>query len=108
MTSTRLHPTNVQQVGTELAISWSDGTETFIPLEILRQACPCAVCGGEPDVLGRLERPEVTYTAKSFLLRDFAHVGGYAIQPRWADGHNTGLYTYQYLKRLGDSLNPQH
>ena len=55
----RLFPNNIQHIGPELAIAWSDGTETFLNLEVLRRACPCAVCGGEPDVLGNIERPDV-------------------------------------------------
>ena len=48
----RLEPTNIQQIGDELAVAWNDGTESFVKLEMLRRACPCAACGGEPDVLG--------------------------------------------------------
>ena len=99
----RLYPTNILQIGTELAISWSDGTESFLDFEKLRRACPCAACGGEPDVLGRIQRPEVSYTPQSFELSSWAAVGGYAIQPAWADGHGTGLYSFDYLRRLGVS-----
>ncbi len=96
----RLTPTNIQSIGSELAIAWSDGTESYLPLEALRRACPCAACGGEPDVLGRVIRPEVSYTSQSFVLKGFSVVGGYALQPSWADGHGTGLYTFPYLQRL--------
>lgn len=96
----RLVPKNVQQIGSELAIQWSDGTESFFQLETLRRACPCAACGGEPDVLGNISRPNVTYTDGSFELESFNMVGGYALQPHWRDGHNTGLYSFQYLQRL--------
>ena len=98
--ATRLLPTNIQQVGDELAIAWNDGSESFLPLDLLRRGCPCAACGGEPDVLGNIERPEVTYTPASFQLRGWQVIGGYALQPTWADGHGTGLYTFPYLKRL--------
>jgi DUF971 family protein len=97
----RIDPTNVQLIGNELAISWNDGAESFLQLEFLRRACPCAGCGGEPDVLGHVERPHVTYTPASFELRGWQNVGGYALQPQWGDGHNTGLYSYTYLRRLG-------
>ena len=50
----RLEPINIQQIGDELAVAWSDGAESFLKLEMLRRACPCAACGGEPDVLGRI------------------------------------------------------
>ncbi|HEY3897304.1 MAG TPA: DUF971 domain-containing protein [Chthoniobacter sp.] len=95
-----LAPTNIQAIGSELAIAWNDDTESYVPLEAMRRACPCAACGGEPDVLGHLVRPQVTYTPRSFVLNGFAVVGGYAVQPAWADGHGSGLYTFPYLQRL--------
>ena len=66
--SERLLPTSIQHIGEELAISWNDEGETFIRLVDLRRACPCAVCGGEPDVLGNIDRPEVSYTAAGLRL----------------------------------------
>jgi DUF971 family protein len=98
-----LFPRNIQQIGDQLAIAWSDGTESFFSLEAMRRACPCAACGGEPDVLGNIERPNVVYTAQSFELRGYQMIGGYALQPTWADGHGTGLYTFSFLQRLGSS-----
>jgi DUF971 family protein len=96
----RLEPTNIQQIGDELAIAWNDSKESFFNLETLRRACPCAACGGEPDVLGHILRPHVNYTEKSFQLTGFVLVGGYALQPRWADGHASGIYSFTYLRRL--------
>jgi DUF971 family protein len=46
-------------------------------------------------------RPEVRYGTASFDLVSWQTVGGYAIQPRWGDGHNTGLYSYACLRRMG-------
>ena len=97
---TRLLPRNIQQIGDELAIVWSDGTESYLPLEHLRRACPCAACGGEPDVMGNIDRPHLAYSDASFRLRGYALVGGYALQPTWEDGHGTGLYTFPFLQRL--------
>lgn len=96
----RLTPLNIQIVGDELAIAWNDSTESYLPLQFLRVHCPCAACGGEPDVMGRVEKPEVTHTASSYRLRSYQIIGGYAWQPTWEDGHNTGLYTFSYLQRL--------
>ena len=45
--------------------------------------------------------PKVTYTEKSFVLQRHEVVGGYAIQFFWADGHSTGIYSYELLRRLG-------
>lgn len=96
-----LEPENAQVIGSEFAIRWNDGEESYLSLESLRRACPCASCGGEPDVLGNLVRPHVTYGSDSFRLTSWSSVGGYALQPRWADGHSTGIYSYAYLRRLG-------
>ena len=99
----RLEPTNIQLIGQELGVVWNDGLESYFTLELLRRACPCAACGGEPDVLGNLVRPHVTYTPQSFELLSWNVIGGYAIQPRWRDGHSTGLYAYAYLRRLAET-----
>ncbi len=64
---------------------------------------PCASCGGEPDVLGNITRPDVSYTEQSFALRSWQLVGGYAVQPVWDDGHGTGIFSYPYLRRLAGS-----
>ena len=94
--------TDVQQIGQELALKWEDGSESFIGLEALRRACPCAGCKGEMDVMGNLYRgPEQTLRAESFVLRRVGMVGGYALQPVWGDGHATGLYSFDYLRGLG-------
>ena len=99
-----LEPQNIQQIGNELAIQWSDGTESFFDLQLLRRACPCAACGGEPDVLGSIMSRDggMSYTEASFELTGFEIVGGYALQPRWRDGHGTGIYSFQYLRRLAE------
>jgi len=95
-----LHPLRAEVIGNELALIWSDGQESYLPLEKLRRYCPCAACGGEPDVLGHVERPHVSYGPQSFELRGFRFIGGYAFQPTWNDGHDTGLYTFRQLRAL--------
>jgi len=96
-----MRPQDIQQIGGELAVKWADGGESFIPLEVLRRACPCAGCKGETDIMGNLyKNPAQPLTAKAFALVKFMVVGGYAIQPVWADGHNTGLFSFEYLRAL--------
>jgi len=99
--NTSFQPSSIQKIGSELAIAWSDGLETYVPTETLRRACPCATCGGEPDVLGQTIRPDTSYTPDSFELTGWEIVGGYGLQPRWADGHRTGIYPYPFLRKLG-------
>jgi DUF971 family protein len=98
-----MRPKDLQQIGGELAIKWDDGGESFIPLEKLRRACPCAGCQGETDILGNLyKNPEQKLSPAAFLLKQINGVGGYAIQPVWADGHATGIFSFDYLKRVAD------
>jgi DUF971 family protein len=97
-----VRPSNIEIIGPELAIKWDDQSETFIGLEKLRRHCPCAGCNGERDIMGNLYKgPDKPLTPLAFQIVRFQTIGGYALQPQWADGHNTGLYSYDYLKRLG-------
>lgn len=99
----QLLPEDIQLAGSELAIRWNDGVESYLGLETLRRACPCAGCNGEPDALGHRDAPLVVYDPdRAFRLRSYAIVGGYAFQPTWEDGHSTGLYTFPGLRELGD------
>ena len=87
-------------IGSELALSFSDDVEAYIELSLLRRACPCASCQGEPDALGRVIRPVVEHGPRAFELMRFQGVGGYALQLFWGDGHSSGIYSYPYLLRL--------
>jgi DUF971 family protein len=91
---------NVTVIGSELALSFADGFEAYLSLPMLRRACPCAACQGEPDALGRVLRPVVEHGPRAFELQKFEIVGGYAIQLFWGDGHSTGIYSYTYLQKL--------
>ena len=96
-----MKPLDIQQIGQELAVKWADGTETFLSLETVRRACPCAGCKGETDIMGNLyKNPDQPLTPKAFELVRLISVGGYAIQPVWGDGHATGIYSFDYLKHL--------
>ena len=96
-----MRPLDIQHIGKELAVKWDDGSESFIPLESLRHCCPCAGCKGETDIMGNLyKNPEQPLTQKAFSLVRIVTVGGYAIQPVWADGHATGIYSFDYLRQV--------
>lgn len=84
-------PTALAVVGNELALAWSYGTEQFVSLRALREACPCALCEGEPDVMGNKVVLKKQLTAESFLLKKYEFVGGYGIQFFWGDGHSLSL-----------------
>ena len=96
-----MRPVDIQQIGGELAVKWDDGVEGFVKLATLRRACPCAGCKGEVDVLGNLyKNPDRPLSPAAFQLARIANVGGYALQPSWGDGHSSGLFSFDYLRRL--------
>jgi DUF971 family protein len=98
-----MRPVDIQQIGEEVAIKWDDGGESFIGLKKLRRGCPCAGCKGEVDVMGNVyKNPEKRLSDRAFQLVRLNRVGGYAVQPVWGDGHDTGLYTFEQLRRLGE------
>ena len=93
-------PADLQVIGSELAIRWPDGEESFLSLEDLRKRCPCAACCGEPGLTRNLPGVGGKLTGESFRLKGMQTVGGYAIQPTWGDGHGTGIYSWEYLKKI--------
>jgi len=87
-------------IGRELALVFSDNKEIYLRLDYLRRACPCAICQGEPDAMGRVVKPSVEHGPDSFELARFEIIGKYALQLFWADGHSSGIYGYDYLNTL--------
>ena len=86
-----------------MVLNWKDGLRQKVTLADLRRLCPCAVCEGnrlqhQEGELHMITNDELQATAG---LREVVPVGRYAIQIRWADGHDTGIYTYSYLRSLG-------
>ena len=98
-----MHPLEIERIGGELAIKWDDGSESFIPLANLRRCCPCAGCKGEMDILGNVyKNPDRPLAPNAFELIRMTRVGGYALQPVWADGHDSGIYSFEYLQRVAE------
>jgi DUF971 family protein len=99
-----MRPLDLQPIGDELAIKWEDGSESFIRLEKLRRCCPCAGCKGEMDIMGNVyKNPAKPLPPQAFQLVRLERVGGYAIRPIWADGHATGLFSFDYLRHVADA-----
>jgi DUF971 family protein len=87
----------------ELFIKWDDESESNIPLKYLRDECPCATCKGETILFKTIRPPSLAVrNANMYEVIDLKLVGGYAIQVKWKDGHSTGIYTFEYLKILGN------
>lgn len=96
-----MFPNRLELIGKEVAIIWNDGTEQYISMEKLRAASPSAEQTGERDLLGNRVGGSSQKEFPGVTVKDWKMVGGYAIQFEFSDRHNTGLYTFEYLRALG-------
>ena len=94
------HPTNIQMIGDEVAIAWSDGAETYFAAERLRAASPSAETQGERDIFGQQYGGGGDRKFAGVHVLAWEKVGNYAIRFDFSDGHRTGLYTFDYLRKL--------
>jgi len=87
-----------------LIIAWKDGHRSLFPFDDLRRECPCASCEearGKREAAGG--RPLVVLTGPVLRrgeaqVTDYRPVGWYALNFTWNDGHDTGIYTYEFLR----------
>lgn len=90
-----------------LLIEWSDGQEQQIPLTELRARCPCAGCREQRKAEASQDAQELPITASgAALLRlvSMKPVGNYAYALTFSDGHDSGIYTFEYLRQLGHEV----
>lgn len=93
-----MNPTDitVHQKSRTFDIAFEDGAAFSLPFEYLRVYSPSA------EVRGHGAGQEVLQVGKRDVgITSVAPVGNYAIQPQFTDGHNSGLYTWEYLYKLG-------
>lgn len=97
-----LRPLSIKREGDSLAIEWSDGVRGAITFRQLRDACPCASCNEKrqqpPNPLHVLSEAELRAGAPAPVAMPAR--GAYAYQIVWNDGHDTGIYTLDLLRRL--------
>lgn len=93
-------PRKIKKTSTnELGIEWDDGHRGKHTLQTLRKYCPCASCKMEIEANeGTVMLPILKPGHNE--LRSIDTVGSYAIQLTWADGHRTGIYTFDYLRQI--------
>jgi DUF971 family protein len=93
-----IEPREILQEGdTDLRITWADGKACDYQAARLRRACPCAQCVNEWTG-ERTLKPEAI--SDEVVIQDLSVVGRYALNFRWSDGHDTGIYSFQYLRDL--------
>ncbi len=82
-----------------LTIQWSDGRECSYTFAGLRAVCPCVLCQGGHANMGRpADKLLLLKSQNDALNLDAATaVGSYAIQFAWNDGHDSGIYSWDYL-----------
>ncbi|MHC4392374.1 MAG: DUF971 domain-containing protein [Planctomycetota bacterium] len=91
----------------ELLVLWADGLASVYDPVRLRRLCPCADCRDlrqkakerPRNVLGMARGP----APEEVAAVSWAKVGNYAIALRWQDGHDTGIYTFRFLRQLAES-----
>jgi DUF971 family protein len=87
----------VNQSKRVLTLRYEDGSSITLPFELLRVYSPSA------EVVGHGPGQEILQTGKKNVgLIGLEPVGNYAVQPQFSDGHDSGLFTWAYLKWLGE------
>lgn len=107
-------PKEIKRLGSDgLEIVWSDGHKQKLSSEVLRMNCPSATSRAERGDMSH-EKP-ISIGGKSSLkivehsqeeqlaLESVSAVGNYAVRLHWADGHNSGIYSYDLLRSLSSA-----
>lgn len=120
MAAAPILPTSIERTGnTELRIHWSDGQVRAYQAGDLRDRCPCATCRekhsakpkekvANPLALNVLSAAETQTIADGGIrIIGMNPAGSYAYTIDFSDGHNTGLYTLEFLRELGEPVSDQ-
>ncbi len=93
-----IEPREIMQEGEAgLRITWADEKICYYTAPALRRACPCAQCVNEWTGL-RVLNPE--NISDQLSVAGVEIVGRYALNFKWSDGHETGIYSFRYLRDL--------
>jgi len=86
-----------------IKIDWKDGLKSDYDLRYLRHHCPCAVCTGAhgttPAAPPIEPSPFQLYTP-ALKMVSVEPVGAYAIRILWSDGHGSGIYSFEHLRKI--------
>ncbi len=94
-----IQPTQiVEESDREVSITWSDETSTVYGAASLRRSCPCASCVNEWTGQKILNDEQV---GDDLTFSNISIVGRYALNFQFSDGHDTGIFSFAYLRSLG-------
>jgi len=79
----------------KLEIDWEDGHASLLPGHVLRNGCPCALCTDQ-----RIKSGPKSVAGSEGTISDVEVVGNYAISVSFQDGHATGIYIFEHLRKL--------
>ena len=98
-------PTGLEKVDDDLiGFSWADGATTRIAVDYLRSKCPCADCVDEWTHVVKVKYDDVKGTG----FKNIRQMGTYAFHILFADGHDTGIFTYKKLRQLSEAWSAEH
>lgn len=89
----------IEESDSEISINWSDEVLTKYDAATLRRACPCAGCINEWTGEKTLKPESV---AEDLSFSSIAIVGRYALNFNFSDGHDTGIFSFNYLRQLAE------
>ena len=93
-----IEPTQIiEESDREVSIKWSDDTETKYNAAQLRRSCPCATCINEWTGEKILFEDQI---ADDLSFSSISIVGRYALNFHFSDGHDTGIFSFKYLKEM--------
>lgn len=83
-----------------LLVTWDDGATDELPVPYLRGWCPCAACQGHGSAAAYHEPPD------GIRIQGMGEVGAYALGIRFSDGHDSGIYSWDWLQKISPRAEP--
>ncbi len=91
----------IEESDSEILIKWSDDVETRYDAATLRRSCPCAGCVNEWTGERTLDETQVP---EDISIEHTSIVGRYALNFHFSDHHDTGIFSFAFLRKLSDGF----
>ncbi len=95
--SDEIIPERIDRLDNGLLIQWAGEDPALLPARALRLGCQCANCKDEMTGIPILDPTTVPHDIAPLIVK---LVGSYAIQVQWSDGHGSGIYPYEFLRKF--------